>query len=298
MVTASCRIGYDFSTPDGPLTMKLAETPSRSAGLIISVFGVASSPSASLPARKTRRLGGAPSVRGRAGSVKERPREGGSREARRGPGDRPRGPRWRCSDPELPLRRFLLRSRLRAWLALRAGLRIGLPLRGRSGVLARRQLRRRSLEERLTVGLRVLVVERDQGHLPLIDAWQVLALRVCVALAVRLDLSDQDGIARGRDEPELVDLGRRRGREAVRIETHPGLPVRLLAPGRGALGGARDHEVVFRDSKWSSGTRRCGRRARCRWWRSPCPPGWASTVHETTQVAARRPAGGGARVPR
>src|SRR2546425_10647030 len=49
MVTASCRIGYDFSTPDGPLTMKLAETPSRSAGLIISVFGVASSPMASLP---------------------------------------------------------------------------------------------------------------------------------------------------------------------------------------------------------------------------------------------------------
>src|SRR5438132_6192084 len=44
MVTASCRIGYDFSTPDGPLTMKLAETPSRSAGLIISVFGVPSSP--------------------------------------------------------------------------------------------------------------------------------------------------------------------------------------------------------------------------------------------------------------
>src|SRR6267378_6452270 len=75
MVTASCRIGYDFSTPDGPLTMKLAETPSRSAGLIISVFGVASSPMASLLARKNRRLGGAPSVRGRAFSVKERPRE-------------------------------------------------------------------------------------------------------------------------------------------------------------------------------------------------------------------------------
>src|SRR2546425_2541891 len=53
MVTASCRIGYDFSTPDGPLTMKLAETPSRRAGLIISVFGVASSPMASLLARKT-----------------------------------------------------------------------------------------------------------------------------------------------------------------------------------------------------------------------------------------------------
>src|SRR6266481_9527315 len=48
MVMASCRIGYDFSTPEGPLTMKLAETPSRSAGLIISVFGVASSPMASL----------------------------------------------------------------------------------------------------------------------------------------------------------------------------------------------------------------------------------------------------------
>src|SRR5712664_3969319 len=74
MVTASCRIGYDFSTPDGPLTMKLAETPSRSAGLIISVFGVASSPMASLLARKNRRLGGAPSVRGRAGPVKERRR--------------------------------------------------------------------------------------------------------------------------------------------------------------------------------------------------------------------------------
>src|SRR5229473_3936479 len=52
MVTASCRIGYDFSTPEGPLTMKLAETPSRSAGLIISVFGVASSPMASLLAGK------------------------------------------------------------------------------------------------------------------------------------------------------------------------------------------------------------------------------------------------------
>src|SRR5712671_615272 len=237
MVTASCRIGYDFSTPDGPLTMKLAETPSRSAGLIISVFGVASSPMASLLARKTRRLGGAPSVRGRAGSVKERPRGGGSREARRGPEDRPRDPRRRCSDPELPLRRLLL-GRLRAWLALRAGLRIGLPLCGRSGVLARRQPRQRSLQERLTVHFRVLVIERDQGHLPLIDARQVLALRVCVALAVRLDLSDQDGIAGGRDEPELVDLARRRGREAVRIETHPGLPVRLLAPGRGAPGGA------------------------------------------------------------
>src|SRR2546423_9397841 len=58
MVTASCRIGYDFSTPDGPLTMKLAETPSRRAGLIISVFGVASSPMASLLARKTGGLEG------------------------------------------------------------------------------------------------------------------------------------------------------------------------------------------------------------------------------------------------
>src|SRR6267143_1717141 len=61
MVTASCRIGYDFSTPDGPLTMKLAETPSRRAGLIISVFGVASSPMESLLAwrrsKRTRRGG-------------------------------------------------------------------------------------------------------------------------------------------------------------------------------------------------------------------------------------------------
>src|SRR2546421_10805326 len=58
MVTASCRIGYDFSSPDGPLTMKLAEAPSRRAGLIISVFGVASSPMASLLARKTGGLEG------------------------------------------------------------------------------------------------------------------------------------------------------------------------------------------------------------------------------------------------
>src|SRR5712692_7471164 len=120
MVTASCRIGYDFSTPDGPLTMKLAETPSRSAGLIISVFGVASSPMASLLARKTRRLGGAPSVRGRAGSVKERRAGSGSASAAQ-PG--------------------------------------------------------RAADRRL----RVLVV-RDQRHLPLIHARQVLALRVCVAL--------------------------------------------------------------------------------------------------------------------
>jgi hypothetical protein len=40
------RIGYDFSTPDGPLTMKFADTPSRRAGLIISVFGLPSSPMA------------------------------------------------------------------------------------------------------------------------------------------------------------------------------------------------------------------------------------------------------------
>src|SRR5713101_6163738 len=218
MVTASCRIGYDFSTPDGPLTMKLAETPSRSAGLIISVFGVASSPMASLLARKNRRLEGAPSVRGRAGSVKERPREG--------------------SLAELLLRRLLLHRRLRAWIALRAGLGIGLPLRRRSGVLGRRQLRQRSLDERLAVHLRVLVVVRDQRHLPLIHARQVLALGVGVALGVRLDLSDQDGIAGGRDEPGLVDLARRRGSEAVRVEAHPGLSVRLLAPGRGAPGGA------------------------------------------------------------
>src|ERR1700704_4954210 len=68
MVTASCRIGYDFSTPEGPFTMKLAETPSRRAGLIISVFGVASSPMDSLLAQ----LGGGASVRGRGGRVKER----------------------------------------------------------------------------------------------------------------------------------------------------------------------------------------------------------------------------------
>src|SRR5712675_428218 len=92
MVTASCRIGYDFSTPEGPLTMKLAETPSSSAGLIISVFGVASSPMASLLARKTRRLGGAPSVRGRAGSVKERSgRERASENESRAAGSDPGG---------------------------------------------------------------------------------------------------------------------------------------------------------------------------------------------------------------
>src|SRR3954469_6585069 len=80
MVTASCRIGYDFSTPDGPLTMKLAETPSRRAGLIISVFGVASSPMDSLLAQ----LGGGASVRGRGGRVKERTNR---RRASRGDGE-------------------------------------------------------------------------------------------------------------------------------------------------------------------------------------------------------------------
>src|SRR3954463_16386488 len=37
-------MGYAFSIPFGPFTMKLAETPSSRAGLIISVFGVPSSP--------------------------------------------------------------------------------------------------------------------------------------------------------------------------------------------------------------------------------------------------------------
>src|SRR5258706_9468123 len=84
MVTASCRIGYDRSTPDGPLTMKLADTPSRRAGLIISVFGVASSPMASLLAEH-RPPGGAASVRGREGTVKERLELGDSRVELRGP---------------------------------------------------------------------------------------------------------------------------------------------------------------------------------------------------------------------
>src|SRR5258706_9531414 len=84
MVTASCRIGYDRSTPDGPLTMKLADTPSRRAGLIISVFGVASSPMASLLAEH-RPPGGAASVRGREGTVKERLELGDSRVEVRGP---------------------------------------------------------------------------------------------------------------------------------------------------------------------------------------------------------------------
>src|SRR2546423_10488274 len=74
MVTASCRIGYDFSTPDGPLTMKLAETPSRSAGLIISVFGVASSPMASLLARTTGGLEEPQAYEGELALVKERRR--------------------------------------------------------------------------------------------------------------------------------------------------------------------------------------------------------------------------------
>src|SRR5436305_9699784 len=53
IVTVIARIGYAFSTPLGPLTMKFAETPSRSAGLIISVFGVPSSPM--MPPRNGRR---------------------------------------------------------------------------------------------------------------------------------------------------------------------------------------------------------------------------------------------------
>src|SRR5260221_981216 len=44
MATVMDRIGNAFSTPFGPFTMKLADTPSRSAGLIISVFGGPSSP--------------------------------------------------------------------------------------------------------------------------------------------------------------------------------------------------------------------------------------------------------------
>src|SRR5437899_10003195 len=44
MVTVMDRIGNAFSTPLGPFTMKFADTPSRSAGLIISVFGGPSSP--------------------------------------------------------------------------------------------------------------------------------------------------------------------------------------------------------------------------------------------------------------
>src|SRR5205823_6294994 len=38
IVTVSWRIGYAFSTPDGALMIKFPETPSRSAGLIISAF--------------------------------------------------------------------------------------------------------------------------------------------------------------------------------------------------------------------------------------------------------------------
>src|ERR1700682_1373828 len=50
MDIVSWRIGYAFSIPFGPLTMKLAETPSSNAGLIISVFGGPSSPMALLVA--------------------------------------------------------------------------------------------------------------------------------------------------------------------------------------------------------------------------------------------------------
>src|SRR5205823_12074188 len=44
MTTVIDRIGKAFSTPLGPFTMKFADTPSRRAGLIISVFGGPSSP--------------------------------------------------------------------------------------------------------------------------------------------------------------------------------------------------------------------------------------------------------------
>src|SRR5438105_1623834 len=40
MVSAIFCIGYDFSRPEGALTMKFALTPSSSAGSIISVFGL------------------------------------------------------------------------------------------------------------------------------------------------------------------------------------------------------------------------------------------------------------------
>src|SRR6266850_3623897 len=83
MVTVTARIGYAFSRPLGPLTMKLAETPSRSAGLIISVFGVPSSPMTpsqlgllNEPGRGARGYGGAP-VRSRSGRTRrERRAEG------------------------------------------------------------------------------------------------------------------------------------------------------------------------------------------------------------------------------
>src|SRR5947208_12894737 len=209
MVTASCRIGYDFSTPDGPLTMKLAETPSRSAGLIISVFGVASSPMASLLARKT---GGLEEPQAYEGGL-PRSRSGDAcPDARTMPGDgSQKHHRRHASDAELLLRRWLrlrLRRRLRSRLALGARLRIGLSLR--SGVLAGRELRQLGLEERLPVRLRVLVVERDHRHLALVDAGQVLALDECAALGVRLALPGQDGIAARRDEPELIGLPSRR----------------------------------------------------------------------------------------
>src|SRR5258706_936178 len=91
MVTASFRIGYVRYTTDGPLTMKLADAPSRRAGLIISVFGVASSPMASLLAEH-RPPGGAASVRGREGTVKERLELGDSRVELRRPDGEVRGP--------------------------------------------------------------------------------------------------------------------------------------------------------------------------------------------------------------
>src|SRR5438132_6977282 len=40
MTNRSCRIGKVFTAPDGSLTMKFAPIPSRSAGSIISVFGL------------------------------------------------------------------------------------------------------------------------------------------------------------------------------------------------------------------------------------------------------------------
>src|SRR5258706_271047 len=174
MVTASCRIGYDRSTPDGPLTMKLADTPSRRAGLIISVFGVASSPMASLLAEH-RPPGGAASVRGREGTVKERLELGDSRVELRGPTSsfefelRLRGSRSTARfevDCEDSSRGLVLEGRL-GWFRLCGSLGRG------GGVLGGGQLGELDLEQRRAVVLHVLVIDRHQSHLALVDAGPV-----------------------------------------------------------------------------------------------------------------------------
>src|SRR5438067_7463089 len=226
IVTVSWRIGYAFSTPDGALTMKFAETPSRSAGLIISVFGAASSRIALL-AEDPELSWGRASVRGSAGAVKEHL-------SRHAPVRAWTAPSARRSWRVLTLLRSCPAALRR--VALRAGLLLRLLFAGRrrGRVLRRRQLRQCGLEHRLTGRLCVLVIERHHDRLPLIDPREIPPLDECATVRVRVQLADLHRIAGRGDKPEPVSLARRRGGEAVCVQPQPGFPVGLFAPGRRA----------------------------------------------------------------